>query len=387
MSTVLVTGGAGFIGGAIVSRLHSEGRHDVTVIDNFSPQIHGDDHTQSYLYKRIRGKCSVVQGDVRDKSDLNRVPKVVDAVIHLAAETGTGQSMYEIGRYTDVNIVGTAALLESILTGTIQAKKIVLASSRAVYGEGMHICRSHGVVVPNSRCVDDMSNGDFDNKCPFCSRAVEPTKTAEDSRLSPISYYAFTKLAQEKMLETMCPMIGLPYTIFRYQNVYGMGQSLRNPYTGIISIFSNLLLENRTVSVFEDGRASRDFIGVNDVAWITCDAIENRLTDGECINVGSGLSRSVLEVAEMLKVLYGSSSEIRVTGGFRKGDIRHSASTTEKALALCSFKPQQTFEEGIREFVAWARIEHARASTRTIEYERSLEEMRRNGIYIRGEQD
>lgn len=384
MKSVLITGGAGFIGSTIVNQIHD--KFEVVVLDNFSKQIHGEDYTRSYLYNSIKDKAHIIKGDVRNYDDITNALNGVDYVIHLAAETGTGQSMYEINRYTDVNIMGTSNLLQSILENKYPIKKIILSSSRAVYGEGLYFCKEHGLVTPNPRSVSDMKNGDFNVKCPFCGENVEVRPTTEDSKLNPASYYAYTKMAQEKMLEVMCPSLKIPYTIFRYQNVYGPGQSLNNPYTGILSIFSKLFLSNKPINIFEDGKESRDFINVKDVAFITWNALENEQTNNQCINVGFGESVSVMEIAKTLKKFYNSQSEINVTGDFRIGDIRHNIADISKAKELCNFKPKYTFEQGMKEFTDWVLEEHKKNSLdlEDTKYKKSLEELHSTGMLIRG---
>lgn len=384
MERVLITGGAGFIGNAVVKELNKEKRFEIIVLDNFSEQIHGKHYENSYLYKNIMNKCRIIKGDVRNKNDVEKALEGVDYIIHLAAETGTGQSMYEINRYTDVNIMGTSNLLDVILNKKLKIKKIILSSSRSVYGEGMYYCKNHGIVVPMSRNIDDMKSGDFATKCPICCQDVELRPTTEECKLNPISYYAYTKLAQEKMLETMCPMMEIPYTIFRYQNVYGAGQSLNNPYTGILSIFSKLLLQNKPLNIFEDGEESRDFVHVSDVAAITCNAIKNLAMDYQHINVGCGESVTVREVATTFKEFYSSSSEINITGDFRKGDIRHNIADINKVKKLCGFEPGYNFRKGMEEFTSWV-IEENSANKLLIsdgEFERSLEEMKEREILI-----
>lgn len=382
MKRVLITGGSGFIGNSIVELLKN--KYEIVVLDNFSPQIHGDNYEESYLYKNIKNKCKVIKGDVCNYSDLKLALKDVDYVIHLAAETGTGQSMYEINRYTDVNIKGTSNLIEIILKDKLPIRKIILSSSRSIYGEGMYLCKEHGIVVPNSRDVEDMKNGDFEVKCPICGKEVKLSNTTEECIAKPISYYAYTKLAQEKMLEVMCPTMNIPYTIFRYQNVYGAGQSLNNPYTGILSIFSKLLLKNQNLNIFEDGRESRDFVHVSDVAVATCSALENPSTDYQYINVGSEENISVIQVAETLKKLYNSNSEIKVSGDFRKGDIRHNIADIDRAKKLCGFNPVYTFERGMEEFTSWVKKQNEDNNLVKSEdlFKQSLDEMRQTGMLI-----
>ncbi|AIQ60525.1 NAD-dependent epimerase/dehydratase family protein [Paenibacillus borealis] len=385
MKKLLITGGSGFIGSKIIDRLYRD--YDIVVLDNFSPQIHGEHYEESFLYQNIKEKCTVIKGDVRNYEDILLALEDVDYIIHLAAETGTGQSMYEINRYTDVNIKGTSNLLEAILKNKLPIKKIILSSSRSVYGEGMYTCKEHGSVVPKSRKVDDMLNLDFEVKCPICGREVELCKTSEECSLAPISYYAYTKLAQEKMLEVMCPTMEIPFTIFRYQNVYGAGQSLTNPYTGILSIFSKLLLQNQNINIFEDGNESRDFIHVSDVAAITCDALENELTNNQYINVGSGENISVIQVAETLKQLYESNSDIKISGDFRIGDIRHNIADISRAQQLSDFKPSFTFEKGMEEFTAWVKgqEEGNKLEKSNDRFEFSLKEMKSTGMLVQVE--
>lgn len=384
MEKVLITGGAGFIGNAIVKKLFNEGKYEIVVLDNFSPQIHGEDYEKSYLFKSIEDKCKIINGDVRNRSDVEEALDGVDYIIHLAAETGTGQSMYEINKYTDVNIMGTSNLFDVILNKKLKIKKIILSSSRSVYGEGMYQCKIHGNVTPESRKVDDMKNGDFTTKCPVCNSPLDLEPTTEECKLSPISYYAYTKLTQELMFQTACTMIEVPYTIFRYQNVYGAGQSLENPYTGIISIFSKLLLQNKDLNIFEDGLESRDFVHVSDVATITTSVFSNVDTDNKIINVGSGNNVSVIEVANTLKELYMSNSEIKISGDFRKGDIRHNIADISKAIKLCDFKPKYSFQQGMKEFASWV-IEENNDGKLLLEdqkFERSLNEMKSKGMLI-----
>lgn len=381
MKKILITGGAGFIGSYIVDELHKQQQYEIVVLDNFSEQIHGNDYQDGLLYNQILNKCSIVHGDVRDKELLTNILKDVEVVIHLASETGTGQSMYEINKYTEVNILGTSNLLEAIMKQENKVEKIILSSSRSVYGEGMYSCSDHGIVYPRSRDYKNMIDGDFSVKCPHCNLVAELIPTNENAQLTPISYYAYTKLAQEQMLETMCPMMGIDYTIFRYQNVFGAGQSLKNPYTGILSIFSKLLLNNDTINIFEDGLESRDFIEVKDVARITCDAVGNSKTNNRVINVGSGGSTSVLQIANILKHYYSSESMIEISGDFRKGDIRHNIADLSLAKELCDFTPKYTFEEGISEFVQWV-LKENNVNSDNLNYNKSLNELLEKGLLI-----
>lgn len=382
MERVLITGGAGFIGSTIINLIYD--KYDIVVLDKFCAKIHGRDYKESFLFNRIKDKCKIVKGDVCNINDINKVIKNVDYIIHLAAETGTGQSMYEISNYTKVNIVGTSNLFQSIIDNNIKVKKIILASSRAVYGEGMYNCDKHGVVQPKQRSIENISINDFEPKCPICSGKINVIPTTENSKLMPVSYYAYTKMSQEDLVKIMCDSMNIPYTIFRYQNVYGAGQSLDNPYTGILSIFSKLLLNNKTINVFEDGKESRDFIHVYDVAKITCEALKNNKTDYKYINVGSGERKTVLEVAEILKKLYNSKSNIQISGDFRKGDIRHNVADISKLKQISNINICYDFEKGIEEFVVWVKSEYERIGDEFLNsrFDESIEEMKINGMFF-----
>lgn len=287
--------------------------------------------------------------------DTNTVIDLVsdsEYIIHLAAETGTGQSMYQINQYNDVNVMDTSNILQAIsfLGQNSKVKKIILSSSRSVYGEGRYECPCCGVVYPNSRTKARMLSGDFGMYCSTCDSKVKLVKTTDDSEIKPSSLYVFTKYTQEMMLRIMCPALGVEYTIFRFQNVYGVGQSLKNPYTGILSIFSSLMLENKPINVFEDGIESRDFINVKDIASGVVEALDNAESNGETINLGSGTVTSVIEITNILKESYNSSSVINVTGDFRLGDIAHNVADISKAERILGFKQAISLEEGLTAF-------------------------------------
>lgn len=303
-----------------------------------------------------------------------------EVVIHLAAETGTGQSMYMINKYNDTNIMGTSNLFQAIsnLGKQAKVKKIIFSSSRSVYGEGKYICRKCGPVYPNARSVEKMSKGDFAVYCPICGAKTEVTATIEDGKIIPSSLYAFTKYSQEMMIRTMAPAFNIDYTIFRFQNVYGVGQSLKNPYTGILSIFSTLMIENKPINVFENGLESRDFINVKDIAAGVIAAINNEGSNGESINLGSGVGTTVIEVAKILKNIYGSGSEIRITGDFRMGDIANNYADISKAEDILGFKQMVSLEEGLTAFCNWVRGQ--KYDNRG--YEKSLFEMKASGMFI-----
>lgn len=223
-----------------------------------------------------------------------------------------------------------------------------------------------------------MKNGDYAVYCPICGKKADIVPTTEDCKIIPSSLYAFTKYSQEMMIRTMTSAINLNYTIFRFQNVYGVGQSLKNPYTGILSIFSTLMLENKPINVFEDGLESRDFINVKDIASGVIAAIENEKSNGETINLGSGIATTVIEVAETLKKIYNSTSAINITGDFRKGDIANNFADISKVKDLLGFKQTVSFGEGLTAFCNWVKGQKFDNSG----YEKSLTEMKNTGMFI-----
>jgi len=377
MKNVLITGGAGFIGSSIALKL-IDSDYNVTVLDNLSPQIHGDNPEDSFLYKRIKNKVNFVKGDVSNRADWEKALVNQDAIIHLAAETGTGQSMYEIEKYTKVNISGTAILLDILTNTKTNVRKVIVASSRAIYGEGKYYCEEHGIVYPHERKERDMLNKDFSNKCPVCGKNVQLKATDEEAKIHPSSIYGITKQVQEQMVLSSCKAINIPAVAYRYQNVYGPGQSLKNPYTGILSIFSTNILHNQPINIFEDGEESRDFVYIDDVVDATIIGLEKDEADYQVFNVGSGKSTTVKQVAELLKMYYKSDSDIKITGNFRLGDIRHNYADISKINKLLGFIPKYEFEEGIKIFTDWVKKENIEKNNF---YQESLSEMRKKGLF------
>lgn len=370
---ILITGGAGFIGSNLSLQLIEKG-YEVTVLDNLSEQIHG---ASSDLLKSIDGKVKFIKGDVRNKEDWETALQNQDIVVHLAAETGTGQSMYEVQKYVDVNINGTALFLDYLVNEPHQIKKVIIASSRAIYGEGKYKCEEHGFIYPNEREEKDMLKGEFEPKCPFCNKELILLPTDENSKIHPSSVYGITKQNQEQMVLNVCKSIGIPAVAFRYQNVYGPGQSLKNPYTGILSIFSTQIRNGNNINIFEDGLESRDFVYIDDVVNSTILGIEKEEANFEVFNVGFGKGTTVIEVAESLKRLYNSNIEIKVTGNFRLGDIRHNYADLSKIKEKLNFQPQYDFQKGVEIFTKWVNSQEVQ----TDNYEKSIEEMKAKGLY------
>lgn len=352
MKNILITGGAGFIGSNLTIKLVEKG-YNVTVFDNLSRQVHGEDQ-ESELYSSIKGICTFILGDVCNKKDLKKAVESQDAVIHLAAETGTGQSMYEINRYTHVNILGTANLLE-ILAEDSNVKKLIVASSRAIYGEGKYLCSKKGFVYPEARKEKDLSNSIFDIFSSLTKKKLEFVATDELSKIAPNSIYGITKHQQEQMSMLMGKVLSIPTVSLRYQNVYGPGQSLSNPYTGILSIFSTRLLNGNNIEIYEDGYQSRDFVYIDDVVQATILSLENKAANNQVFNVGFGKPISVLDVAKILHQLYDSRGEIIMTNKYRIGDIRHNYADLKKITSLINYRPTIDFLTGVKEFVSWVK--------------------------------
>lgn len=377
MKNILITGGAGFIGTNLARKLKSKG-YNVTIFDNLSKQIHGDNpKVTSPLFQSIFNEMQFVEGSVTQRADWEKVLYNQDAIIHLAAETGTGQSMYEIDKYVDVNIKGTALMLDLLTNTKHSIQKVIVASSRAIYGEGKYICKSHGAVYPTCRLEYDMLKGDYECKCPLCGEMVELSATDEESRIHPSSVYGITKQNQEQLVLAVGKSIGIPSVAFRYQNVFGPGQSLSNPYTGILSIFSTQILNGNSINIFEDGKECRDFVYIDDVVDATILGLENNAANYEVFNVGTGVPIDVLTVAKTLLLNYNRSVEINVKNNFRIGDIRHNYADIQKIQRLLGYFPKWDFESGIKMFVDWVKTQKVQED----KYQESINELKLKGLF------
>lgn len=377
MKNILITGGAGFIGSNLALKLKDKG-YQVTVLDNLSKQIHGDNPEKtSPLYQSIIGKVNFIFGSVTSREDWLKALDGQDAVIHLAAETGTGQSMYEIEKYVNSNIGGTALLLDILTNTKHSVKRVLVAESRAIYGEGKYVCSSCGEVYPLDRKDEDMSRGDFECHCPKCGKHVKLVATTEDSAIHPSSVYGIAKQVQGQLVHLVCPTIGVEAVSFRYQNVYGPGQSLSNPYTGILSIFSTRIKNGNGINIFEDGKETRDFVYIDDVVDATVKGLEVHGAAGHVFNVGTGVATDVLTVAKTLCEKYGVDVPITVSGNYRLGDIRHNYADISLARKILGFEPQWSFDKGIGQFAKWVDKQEIQED----KYEASIEEMKAKGLY------
>lgn len=351
MSRILITGGAGFIG-THLTRLALSAGHQVRLLDNLSPQIHGDGSAY-----RPQSGASFVKGDVTVRADLEAALDGIDNVVHLAAETGTGQSMYEIERYYRVNVQGTALLFDILANRPHFVRNVVLASSRSVYGEGAYLCRSCDPAgarrFPQGRSPQQLAAHEWTSPCPICSGPLEAVATREDDRLAPASIYAATKLAQEEMVRVAGAALGLSYAILRFQNVFGEGQSLSNPYTGILSIFSTRIRLGQSLPIFEDGKETRDFVHVEDIASAVLGCVERPVAQGVTLNVGTGVPVSIMEVARLLSKIMGSDIEPYVTSQYRVGDIRHNFADITALKDVLGLAPSVSLEDGMSRFCQW----------------------------------
>lgn len=350
MKTVLITGGAGFIGSHLAESLLRVG-YRVCLFDNLNEQVHG--HNADWPEFLKPDQIERIQGDICDHAALSSAVDGVSIVVHLASETGVGQSMYEIERYVRTNIQGTAVLLDILSQRKTQIEKVVLASSRAIYGEGKYVCEKCGSVYPRQREAMQLKRGEWELKCPFCRREIRPLPTDEDSLPSPASIYAISKHTQEQLLTTFGGLHNIPYAILRYQNVYGPRQSLKNPYTGILSIFSSRILNDRKILVFEDGKESRDFVFVNDVVDATILSIQDQSLTKGVFNVGTGSQTTVMEIAKILCEKLGTDKKPKVVGKSRIGDIRHCYADLTRIKEELGYEPKYDIEQGLSRFVEW----------------------------------
>ncbi|SDE93818.1 dTDP-L-rhamnose 4-epimerase [Bacteroidales bacterium KHT7] len=377
MDRVLITGGAGFIGSNVALKLIAKG-YEVTVLDSLSEQIHGvNPEETSPLYRNVKDKVNFIKGDVNSREDWMKALEGVSYVIHLAAETGTGQSMYEIKKYVDTNIGGTALLLDILTNTKHSVKRVVVAESRAIYGEGKYRCLKCGDVYPLERKDEDMQKGDFECKCPKCGGPVELVATTEDSAIHPSSVYGIAKQVQGQLVHLVCKSIGVESVSFRYQNVYGPGQSLSNPYTGILSIFSTRIKNGNGLNIFEDGKETRDFVYIDDIVDATILGMEVPEANGHVFNIGTGVATDVLTVAQTLCEKYGIQVPIVVSGNYRLGDIRHNYADITLARNILGFEPKWDFSAGIGEFCKWVDGQAVQKDN----YDASIAEMKAKGLY------
>ena len=352
---VLVTGGAGFIGSHLVDALVERG-HRVRVLDALVAQVHGEAEAPQYL----NPEAEFVRADVCDPDAVARALEGVDVVYHEAAEVGVGQSMYEIRRYVRANDMGTAVLLESLVNNRGRVRKLVVASSMSIYGEGAYACEACDATAhPKLRPAEQLRERRWEVECPTCGGELRPAPTNEDKPLFPTSVYAVTKQDQEQFCLVVGRAYNIPTVALRYFNVYGTRQALSNPYTGVCAIFSSRLLNDQVPVVFEDGRQERDFVHVSDIVQANLLALETDRADYQAVNVGTGRATSINEVARLLAAGLGKDLKPELVGKYREGDIRHCVADITRARELLGYEPRVTLEAGVPELLEWVRRQEA----------------------------
>lgn len=344
---VLVTGGAGFIGSHVVQGLVDRG-DDVVVLDSLDAQVHGDASSASWS-----GDVRLLRGNVGDPDLVDEALDGIDAVVHLAAAVGVGQSMYEIAHYVRENTMATAVFLERLVARPERPQRLVVASSMSIYGEGEYRCAEHGPVAPAPRPDERLLARRWEALCPVCDREVEPMGTREQKPLLPTSIYAVTKRDHEEMCLVTGAAYSIPTVALRFFNVYGPGQALSNPYTGVAAIFASRLLNGRAPVIFEDGLQSRDFIHVSDIVAGILLALGSDAAAGNAVNLGTGRATDVRTIADLLSAGLDADIEPEFTGQYRSGDIRHCYADPALARELLGFEAQVALEDGMGDLVKW----------------------------------
>jgi dTDP-L-rhamnose 4-epimerase len=357
---VLITGGAGFIG-SHVADLFLTSRYSVRILDNLTPQVHGAATDRPHY---LDADAELIIGDVRDRRTVEQALRGVDAVVHLAAAVGVGQSMYDIVSYVQVNDVGTAVLLEALSRNRVE--RLIVASSMSVYGEGLARRRDGELIFPDDRPIEQLRAGAWELQ-DADGEPLVPVSTPENKQPSLSSVYALNKYAQERMSLIVGKAYGIPTVALRFFNVYGPRQALSNPYTGVLAIFAARLLNGRPPLIFEDGLQQRDFVHVRDVAQACLLALTTEVAADSVFNVGSGSSRTVRSIAEDLaRVLKAPEIAPQITGKYRAGDIRHCFADITRIRTQLGYTPKVDFRDGLEELAEWLsgkvaddRIEHA----------------------------
>ena len=363
MATILITGGGGFIGRYVAEELIENG-YEVRILDALIEQVHGDANTT------IPNRATLIRGDIRDKATVSKALSGVDGVVHLAAEVGVGQSMYEIARYVSTNDLGTAVLLESMIDRPV--KRIVVASSMSVYGEGLYRTLDGKRLGCVRRVLDNIRRGEWNPPGPN-GEVVEPIPTDEQKPVDLASIYALTKYAQERQVLIFGEAYGVEGVALRLFNVFGAGQALSNPYTGVLANFASRLANGECPMIFEDGEQRRDFVDVRDVARAFRLALEMPGVAGHVINIGSGRSYAISEVALLLAEALGVPElHPELMHKARAGDIRNCFADISKARDLLGYEPKFRLEHSLPQFAEWVRT--SVAIDRGVEMKRQLEQ-------------
>jgi dTDP-L-rhamnose 4-epimerase len=345
---ILVTGGAGFVGTHLVDALLARGCQ-VRVFDNLDPQVHGPGCQRP---RWLSEEAELIVGDMRAADAVSRAVRGVEVIFHLAAAVGVGQSMYQIAPYTATNTLGTAHLLQTLVDREIELDRLVVASSMSIYGEGRYVRPDGSAPRATRRSVDQLRGHDWELR-DADGVPLQPRPTDEEKPLDPTSIYALTKADQERMTLQVGDAYGIPSVALRFFNIFGPRQALSNPYTGVAAIFSSRLLNGNPPLIFEDGEQSRDFVSVHDVVQALLLSAERAAAVGHAINVGSGRSITVREIAATLARVMGVEVEPEVTARYRVGDIRHCFADIGRARELLGYEPSVTLEDGMAELVGW----------------------------------
>lgn len=366
---ILVTGGAGFIGSFLVDRLVEKG-HKVRIFDNLEPQVH---HGKAPEY--LNKEAEFVRGDVGDYDALKKAINNIEIVFHKASTVGVGQSQYEIRKYIDVNICGTANLWDILVNHKNRVEKVIIAASMSSYGEGKYQCKKCGEVRPKLRPDSQLTKKDWEMHCPLCNLYAEPIATDEEAAQNCNSIYAITKKDQEDISIMLGKVYKIPSVALRYFNVYGPRQSLSNPYTGVAAIFMSRIKNNNPPIIYEDGLQTRDFVSVHDIVDSNIIAMEKEKANYQVFNVGSGKPISIKGVAEILSELYGKDIKPEITNKFRQGDVRHCFANIEKIKKRLGFEPKRDFRKGMKELIEWSK------SADAVDYfEKATKELKEKGI-------
>jgi dTDP-L-rhamnose 4-epimerase len=370
---VLITGGAGFIGSHLADSMIEAG-YDVRVLDNLDPQVHGPSAGRpSYLHTNVDLRI----GDVRDPDVVRDALDGVQMLVHFAAAVGVGQSMYEIRRYADVNMMGAATLLEAVVATKPRLQRMLVASSMSIYGEGRYLCAKHGGVTPPIRAVQQLQDRDWEPRCPTCGSVLEPQATDETKAIQPSSVYAITKRDHEEMFLTVGRAYGVATTALRFFNVYGTRQALSNPYTGVAAIFCGAMLNGTSPVIFEDGRQRRDFVHVSDIVSACLLGLTKDRAIDEVFNIGSGEDISILELYSVLANALAFGAGPQLTGRARVGDIRHCWADIGKARELLGYRPRVFFNDGVSELISWVKTQRAKDATTA-----AMAELERRGLQV-----
>jgi dTDP-L-rhamnose 4-epimerase len=368
---IFVTGGAGFIGSHLADALIHRG-HTVRVLDNLDPQVHGPSAGRPVF---LHADAEFVKGDVRDRATVDKALDGIDVVFHQAAAVGVGQSMYEIRHYMDVNVIGTSVVLEAMVARKGQFKKLVVASSMSIYGEGRYRTADGIPAAPTLRPISQFKEGKWELRDDATGQELTPVPTDEEKPLQPSSPYATGKRDQEELVLAVGRAYNIPSVALRYFNVYGARQALSNPYTGIAAIFTSRLLNNHPPLIFEDGHQSRDFTHVSDIVQANLLAMECDAMNYDYFNVGTGRRLTVLEIANALIKNLGKDLTPTIAHKYREGDIRHCYGDISKIKRVAGYQPQVTFEQGIPMLVDWCR--HQKAEDKV---ERAAAELATKGL-------